>query len=76
MKLIVTKEQSRALTSFRRAPHAPTVRDILEQNINLFRDNYELTVPASEELRMELNVAKTLLQLLFESEQVLGDPNE
>lgn len=70
MKLTVTKEQSRSVASFRRSPQARVVREVLENNLQLFRDRYELS-EASEEKRMDVIAAKNLINALFEAEMKL-----
>lgn len=64
-KIVLSKEDYKALASLRRSPHAARVRGVLERHLAAAREEYERTAPADEELRFRVLEIRTALNTLF-----------
>lgn len=64
-KIVLSKEDYKAIASLRRSPHAARCRGVLERHLAAARDEYELTAPADEELRFRVLEIRTALNVLF-----------
>lgn len=66
-----TRDEIKALQAFRRSPQATLLRPLLERQLAAAREAYELQ-SVTEEQRLQVVEARTVLDTLFNHNFVLG----